>query len=239
MTQVQEGLVSIVVPVHNKAKTEICVEQVKKQTYQDIELILVDFKGFPAEKRNHGYCKSKGEYVLFLDEDEYLNPTAIAASVKKFNEGFDMVGIPAFKSTPKTYMEKCISVTRLGGANILFFRRNVLEQVGLFKREYALSDDLDIIIRAFSKDHKFGMVNAKEGYMIHDETNRLDSVLKKTLIARKPYQSLQAKYGQTVDSLTRKPSERKRILRLLLEQPSLIPGVSFVMLVCFLARRIP
>jgi hypothetical protein len=47
------------------------------------------------------------------------------------------------------------------------------------------------------------------------------------------------KYGQTLDELTRKPTERKRILKMLLERPDLIPGVSFVMFVCFLARRMP
>jgi glycosyltransferase involved in cell wall biosynthesis len=220
-------------------KAKICAEHVKKQTYPNIELILVDFKGFPAEKRNYGYLKSKGEYVLFLDEDEYLSPTAISASVSKFNEGFDMVGIPAIKSEPKTYMAKCISMTRLGGANILFFRRDVIQKVGLFRHEYALSDDLDLLIRVFSKGYRLGMINKGDGYMIHDETNQLGSVLRKTLFARKPYKKLQNAYGQTLDTLTQKLTERKRILKTLLEQPDLIPGVLLVMSVCFVARRLP
>ena len=237
--RVQNGLVSIVVPAHNKMKTKICVEHVKKQTYPNIELILVDFKGFPAEKRNYGYLKSKGEYVLFLDEDEYLSPTAISASVRKFNEGFDVVGIPAIKSEPREYMAKCISMTRLGGANIRFFRRDILEKVGLFHDEYALSDDLDLLIRVFSKGYRLGMINKDDGYLIHDETNQLGSVLRKTLFVRKPYKKLQNIYGQTIDMLTRKPTERKRIFKILLEQPELIPGVLLVMSVCFVARRIP
>jgi len=235
----QNKLVSIVVPVHNKMKAKICADHVRKQTHPNIELILVDFKGFPAEKRNHGYLKSKGDYILFLDEDEYLSPTAISASVSKFNEGYDIVGIPAIKSKPRTYMAKCISMTRLGGANILFFRREVLQKVGLFRHEYALSDDLDMLIRVFSRGYRLGMVDPKEGCMIHDETNQLGSILRKTLFARKPYKNLQEKYGQTLDGLTQKPTERKRILKILLEDPVLIPGVFFVMSVLFLARRIP
>ena len=239
LDQFRNGLVSIVVPVHNKAKAKICAEHVKKQTYQNIELILVDFKGFPAEKRNYGYLKSKGEYVLFLDEDNYLSPTAISASVSKFNEGYDVVGIPAIKSIPRTYMAKCISITRLGEGNLLFFRRSVLQDVSLFNSEYALSDDLDLLIRVFSKGYRLGMVDPKEGYLIHDETNLMSSVIRKTLFARKPYKNLQEKYGQVLDKLTRKPTERKRILKILIHQPNLIPGVSFIMFVCFLARRIP
>jgi hypothetical protein len=83
------------------------------------------------------------------------------------------------------------------------------------------------------------MVDPKKGYMIHDETNQLGSVLRKILFARKPYKNLQEEYGQTLDALTQKPNERKRILKILLEQPILIPGVSLIMFVSFLARRIP
>jgi hypothetical protein len=233
------GLVSIVVPVHNKEKARICAEHVRKQTYPNIELILVDFKGFPAEKRNYGYLKSKGEYVLFLDEDSYLSLSAISACVDKFKQGFDVVGIPAVKAEPKGYLARCISATRLGGAELKFFRRNVLEDVGLFRPEYTLSDDLDMFVRIFRKGYRLGMVDPKEGYMIHDETNQLGSVLMKILFARKPYKNLQEEYGQTLDALTQKPTERKRILKILLEQPTLIPGVSLVMFVSFLARRIP
>jgi glycosyltransferase involved in cell wall biosynthesis len=235
----ERGLVSIVVPVHNKKKAKICAEQVRKQTYPNIELIMVDFKGFPAEKRNYGYLRSKGEYVFFLDEDSYLSPSAISASVDKFKQGFDVVGIPAVKAEPRGYLAKCISVTRLGGAELKFFRRSVLQDVGLFHPEYALSDDLDMFVRIFRKGYRLGMVDPKDGYMIHDETNDLESVLRKILFARKSYKNLQKEYGQTLDALTQKPTERKRILKILSEQPNLILGVSFIMCVSFLARRIP
>jgi hypothetical protein len=235
----KHGLVSIVVPVHNKEKARICTEHVRKQTYPNIELILVDFKGFPAEKRNYGYLKSKGEYVLFLDEDSYLSSSAISASVDEFKQGFDVVGIPAVKAEPKGYLAKCISATRLGGAELKFFRRSVLQDVGMFRPEYALSDDLDLFVRVFRKGYRLGMVDPEEGYMVHDETNQLGSVLRKILFARKPYKNLQEEYGQTLDALTQKPTERKRILKMLSEEPILVPGVSLVMFVSFLARRIP
>lgn len=236
---VERGLVSIVVPVHNKEKANICAKFVRKQTYPNIELILVDFKGFPAEKRNYGYQKSEGEYVFFLDEDSYLSPSAISASVKKFEKGFDVVGIPSVKAEPRGYLAKCISVTRLGGAELKFFRRSVLEDVGLFRPEYALSDDLDLFIRVFRKGYRLGMVDPNEGYMIHDETNELSSVLKKILFGRKSFKNLEGEYGQTVDALTRKPPERKRIVKILVGQPTLIPGVLLVMGTSFVARRIP
>ena len=97
-----------------------------------------------------------------------------------------------------------------------FFRRNVLEDVGLLRPEYALSDDLDLFIRVFRKGYRLGMVDSKEGYMIHDETNELSSILRKIILGRKSYKNLEEEYGQTVDALTQKPNERKRIVKILL-----------------------
>jgi len=233
------SLVSIVIPVHNKEKAKICVEHVYRQTYKNIELILADFKGFPAEKRNYGYGKSKGSLILFLDEDEYMTPTTISACINKFKEGFEIVGIPQIKVEPKGYFERCASILRENIAKPLFFKREVLEIVGIFRQEYILCDDLDLLIRAFSAGHKFGIIDVKNGYILHDETNSLISMLRKTLLGRRSYKKLRAEYGTNLDILTRKHSQRKRILNILVKQPVLIPGTLFIMFFLFVVRRIP
>ena len=235
----QNELVSIVVPVHNKAKAKICAEYVKQQTYQNVELILVDFKGFPAEKRNYGYGKSRGAYVLFLDEDEYMTPTTISACVSKFDEGFDMVGIPQIKLEPKNYVGKCASILRENIFRPLFFRREVLEHVGLFRHEYVLCDDLDMLIRAFLGGYRLGVIDVKDGYIIHDEDNSLTGILRKTFLSRNSYKKLQNNYGRKLDILTRKHSQRRRIFGIMIKQPILIPGTFLVMLIRFIIRRIP
>jgi len=235
----QDKLVSIVVPVHNKAKAKTCVEYIKQQTYQNVESIAVDFRGFPAEKRNYGYRKSKGSLILFLDEDEYMTPPTIAACINKFKEGFEIVGIPQIKVRPKRYFERCASILRENIAKPLFFKREVLEKIGIFRSEYVLCDDLDLLIRAFSAGYKLGVIDVKDGYISHDETASLTSMLQKTFLARKSYKRLQAEYGTNLDTLTRKHSQRKRILDILVEQPVLIPGTFFMMFVLFVARRVP
>lgn len=235
----RNGLVSVIIPVHNRRKAEICVEYIKRQTYKNIEIILVDFPGFPAEKRNYGYRKSHGAFVLFLDEDEYMTPPTISACVRKFKEGFDIVGIPQIKLKRNKYIEKCISILRENVAKPLFFKKEVLENVGLFRPEYVLCDDVDILIRALSAGYKYGIIDAKNGYILHDETNTLTSIFKKTLHARKSYKKLQSKYGQIFDSVTRKHTQRKRIFRELTAHPILIPGALLTMLILFVARRIP
>jgi glycosyltransferase involved in cell wall biosynthesis len=235
----ENELVSIVIPVHNKKKAQTCAGHVKQQTYQNIELILVDFPGFPAEKRNYGYGKSHGSLVLFLDEDEYMTPPTISACVNKFREEFDIVGIPQVKFKPDTYIERCISIQRENVAKPLFFKREVLERVGLFRPEYVLCDDLDMLIRVQAAGYRYSMIDPKDGCILHDETNSLTSTFQKTILSRKPYKKLQAMYSSKLDSITRKHSQRKRIMRELIPRPTLIPGVLLVMPILFVARRMP
>jgi glycosyltransferase involved in cell wall biosynthesis len=235
----ENELVSIIIPVHNKKKTEICVKHIKRQTYRNIELILVDFPGFPAEKRNYGYGKSHGSLILFLDEDEYMMPPTISVCVNKFKEGFDIVGIPQIKLKQKSYLEKCISILRENVAKPLFFKREVLEKIGLFRPEYVLCDDVDILIRAFSAGYKYDMMDIKEGYILHDEINTLTSVFQKTVLSRKAYKKLRKKYSLNFDLMTRKHTQRKRIIRELIARPALIPGALLAMLTLFMVRRIP
>lgn len=92
-------LISVIVPIYNVEKfLDRCVESIVKQTYSNLEIILVD-DGSPdlcpilceqwAEKdkrikvihkcngglsdaRNCGLINATGEYILFVDSDDYL-----------------------------------------------------------------------------------------------------------------------------------------------------------------------
>ncbi len=97
--------VSIIVPVYNvKDYIRECLDSVVAQTYSNIECILVndgstdgsdmicreyvtDYpdtfvlidknNGGPAEARNVGLDHSSGDYIFFLDSDDYIPPDAI------------------------------------------------------------------------------------------------------------------------------------------------------------------
>ena len=101
--------VSLIIPVYNvEAFLERCLDSVQNQTYKDIEVIIVNdgstdgcpdiieryvsnnpnFKGFTIENsgqggaRNYGIEKATGEYVAFLDSDDYIAPNCIERLVE-------------------------------------------------------------------------------------------------------------------------------------------------------------
>lgn len=98
------SLISVIVPIFKvESFLQRCVESIRNQTYRNIEIILVD-DGSPdgcpelcdeyAEKdtriqvihkkngglsdaRNAGINAAKGEYICFVDSDDYIQPTML------------------------------------------------------------------------------------------------------------------------------------------------------------------
>lgn len=103
------GTVSVIIPIYNVEKyLKACVDSVIGQTYQDLQIILVDdgatdssggicdeyaakdkritvvhkLNGGLSDARNAGLTVAAGAFVLYLDSDDYLVPTAIEALVE-------------------------------------------------------------------------------------------------------------------------------------------------------------
>jgi len=98
-----EPLVSIVIPTHNSEKTlPLCLESIKRQTYRNIEVIVIDnfsmdktvetarscgarvvqVRGERAKAKNVGLRLARGKYVLFIDSDMELTPRVVEKCVK-------------------------------------------------------------------------------------------------------------------------------------------------------------
>lgn len=113
----KEGLISIVVPVYNVERyLEDCLESLLRQTYQNIEIILVndgstDGSGGICRKyaqkdprivlveqenaglsaaRNSGLKVAQGEFVLFVDSDDLI-PADICRIAAEKAENYDVV----------------------------------------------------------------------------------------------------------------------------------------------------
>jgi len=99
MSEKNRELISVIIPVYNSAKSlDSCLQSVLNQTYNNIEIILIDdgskdnsgeicddyskkynyikthhvVNGGPSKARNMGINYAKGEYIIFIDSDDYI-----------------------------------------------------------------------------------------------------------------------------------------------------------------------
>lgn len=110
--------VSIIVPIYNMEKyLNRCIESILNQDYKNIELILVndgsidnsigicnEYKkmsnivkvidkknGGVSSARNVGIDVSTGEWIMFVDPDDYLKPNIVSTLVKNIDEKNDII----------------------------------------------------------------------------------------------------------------------------------------------------
>src|SRR5215470_8409788 len=82
-------MISVVIPARPGESPALAYESLRKQTYQNLEIILVvdhENRGAPWA-RNRGLDLARGEYVLFSDADVSWEPTALAHLLHTLEEG--------------------------------------------------------------------------------------------------------------------------------------------------------
>ena len=165
--------VTVVVPVYNtKQYLEECVASLTGQTYREIEILLVDDgstdgtsalcdtlaehddrirvihkeNGGAATARNLGIDEAEGEYVMFLDSDDWLDTDAIevlvryadeqATDVLRFNYVREFEGKQLIK--PNTFLEEKL----YEGEECAVVCRQLL---GLTRRELAHPESMNFL----------------------------------------------------------------------------------------------
>jgi len=124
--------VSIVIPTRNSSNTiKECLSAIEKQSYQDIETIIVDSKStddtieIAAARRckviftdwkllgaRYLGCKAaSGEFVLMLDSDQVLLENAVERSLPLF-EDYDMLCLGEMSYTSNTLIQKMFDADR-------------------------------------------------------------------------------------------------------------------------------
>ena len=119
----QDGLVTVVIPVYNAEKyLDRCISSIVNQTYRNLEILLVDdespdncpqicdswaekdcrIKVFHQKNQGAGYSRNvgienaTGEYICFIDSDDYIATETIAetyALAKKDNSNIVVFGL--------------------------------------------------------------------------------------------------------------------------------------------------
>ena len=193
-------LVSIVIPAHNSASwIRETLDNVLSQAYPCCEIIIVDdgstddtkklidthydgrVKYFyqsnagPARARNHGIEKAKGEYIQFLDSDDFLNSEKIARQMAVFtaNPEYDVVYCDfayttegpegVVEESPAAHKKKHVAVNvfeaLLDGNFIVIHspltRASVIMDCGGFDEGMPSDEDYDLWLRIAAKGYRF------------------------------------------------------------------------------------
>ncbi len=188
--------VTIIIPTYNRAKyINRAIDSILKQTYENIEIIVVDDngKGTQCQKeteqklkkyidlpnfiylihnknkngaaaRNTGIKRSSGEYITFLDDDDYFFPTRIGTLVDKI-ENCDSECVYSHSiilNKGKTFT-KCINKNGnaqldmllqksfFGTGSNMFFKAKALKSINGFDESFLRNQDIEVMVRFFEK----------------------------------------------------------------------------------------
>lgn len=131
----QNPLISIIIPLYNKKSTiERCIYSALTQSYPFIEILVVDdgstdgsgaivlsiqdnrlryllkMNGGVSSARNYGICRAKGEWIIYIDADDYFLPNALEillSLAKKYNVDIATGNfLTEFKGEKKSYLRR-------------------------------------------------------------------------------------------------------------------------------------
>ncbi len=197
-------LVSIIIPVYNVEKyLSECIDSVINQTYNNLEIILIDdgstdssgnicdkysiidnrinvihkINGGLSNARNDGFLNAQGDYVYFLDSDDFIEITAVENLVKNILENnsdvvfFDGITFNDYsnkKVKNQNYLRKNQYSTASGLEifELLQKNRDYHSAVPLmfFKRQFLLENNLKFIPHMLHEDMVYTFqtfINAK------------------------------------------------------------------------------
>lgn len=180
--------VSVVVPVYNCDKyINKCLESISGQTFKDLEIILVDDgstdasgelcdafakkddrvkvyhkpNGGVSSARNFGLSKASGEYVMFVDSDDYILSDGIKKAEEYLLKSVDLIFFAPTENMLKHDSEKYKEMSRFDVIENYsvwqkyfyspwskFFKKSIIVEHGLkFNEQMKYNEDAEFIHR--------------------------------------------------------------------------------------------
>ena len=201
--------VSVIVPVYNTEKyLTKCIDSIITQTEEDIEIIIINdgstdncdkiIKTYEDKRikyikkentgigstRNIGINKSKGEYLMFIDSDDYIDSNCIKKMYnyatktksdliisdyyKDYGDKIERVLIKDFKQSSLENNPKILNYINLGPCNKLF-KRDILK--GIRFEENLKYEDAPFVIKALKNAKRIAKYNdCLSYYVIHNNS---------------------------------------------------------------------
>ena len=149
-------MISLIVPVYNVEEyLEECLESIRKQTYQDIEVILVNDGSIDGSQaicehfcqtdkrfrlinqknqgqsvaRNHGVKESLGEYIMFVDSDDAVKENIVEVLLSYMKADVDLVECNLVRNQEELHKNKPIRVIFEGNSTAAIIKCIALKEV--------------------------------------------------------------------------------------------------------------
>ena len=207
-------LISVIVPVYNvESYIEHCIESILKQTFTNFELLLIDDgstdgsnkicnkycekdarcktihkannKG-GAEARNTGLDHAMGDYIAFIDADDYVYPQYLEILYKTGCENECEISVVDFEKVPDMYYEASYEAIKYYNTRSLC-QKDLMEKLfsktsfmvvwgKLYKREllqefrfksFYIAEDIEFNSRVYQAVHKATFSDVKLYYWIN------------------------------------------------------------------------
>ena len=228
MTGLDRGLVSIIIPVFNGEKSLTrCLDSVLAQSYENIEVIIVDDGSIDgsagicehysandnrvhlikksnsgvSETRNEGLLHACGDFVVFVDCDDYVEKELIDHLVSLMSDEIDF-GITGWIKEKENgdFIEKCVNINSDFSADeclrklvavsavqgypfARIFRTSLIKSTGLlFDRDITMFEDL-LFCCSYVKHCRKTRINTSLSdyhYVMYENSSRNAAVHSKT-----------------------------------------------------------
>ncbi len=188
--------ISIIIPTFNRRDyITIALDSVLKQTYKDYEIIIIDDgssddtkevlkpyqdniryfyqdnKGIPTT-RNRGIREARGDYIAFLDSDDFWLPEKLERQIECFsnNSRYGMVATRCSSITPDGRLRKKNRPGKSGWVLIDLFKANFIrtssamikkecfDKIGMFDESLPECEEYDLWLR-IARKYPVGFIN--------------------------------------------------------------------------------
>lgn len=241
-------LISIIVPIYNGEKyLSKCLDSILAQRFEDFELLLINDgsqdsslsicrkyaqadkrisiydipNGGVSAARNVGIDNATGEWVMFIDSDDWVEEGLLETGLPYFNE-YDMIDIATYidetisgteykqfplpKNTDQFIRHIIRRKTRLSVWGI-FIRRTILEQYHIrFDTTYNYAEDWHMLLQLAMKCNRVKLINDTFPYhynMLNDSncsnTISVQKLANNIRFLRYARTQLKGRFGRAID----------------------------------------
>lgn len=198
----QHNLISVIVPVYNAQKTlERCIRSILNQSYRELEIIIVDDasddssvqimeklekedpdrimaiccdeNSGPGGARNIGLGYARGEYIAFVDSDDYISSDFYRKLMGEITTGgYDYVDCGYYNESKDLAMlntgrdarghlsdeARCELIVSGGYLWSRLFRRKLFDDCGIVFRNNCILEDSEVLVELIAGAESVGAV---------------------------------------------------------------------------------